>query len=129
MQLATTVRDSPSTRSIWSREMRQGVEAEVAPGFGPFVVLFGQDCAGEADDRGAVGENPGEVGPLPDLPVQAFVGSLDEIWRQISFGNTVNASTSLRAPSRCSAEAGSVSVRASRIRSNCSCTDSLSGWS
>jgi hypothetical protein len=31
------------------------VEAEVAAAFGPFVVLFGEDCADEADQGVAVG--------------------------------------------------------------------------
>jgi hypothetical protein len=42
-------------------------------------------------------------------------GLFDQIWRQTSFGNAVKASRSARAASRCSATAGSLSVRASRI--------------
>jgi hypothetical protein len=53
----------------------------------------------------------------------------DQIWRQISFGKLVNAKTSARAASRCSATFGSFSVTASRTRSNCACTDTASGWS
>jgi hypothetical protein len=34
----------------------EDVESEVAAAFGPFVVLFGEDGADEADDAGAVGE-------------------------------------------------------------------------
>ena len=36
------------------------------------------------------------------------LGLLDQIWRQISFGNAVKARTSARAASRCSATAGSL---------------------
>jgi len=35
----------------------EDVEAEVAPAFGPFVVLLGEDGADETDDRAAVGED------------------------------------------------------------------------
>jgi hypothetical protein len=37
-------------------------------------VLFGQDCADQADDAGAVGEDPDDVGPTPNLSIEAFVG-------------------------------------------------------
>ena len=36
----------------------EDVEAEVAAAFGPFVVLFGEDGADEADQRIAVGKMP-----------------------------------------------------------------------
>jgi hypothetical protein len=35
--------------------------------------LLGQDGADEADDRGAVGEDPDDVGSASDLPVEPFV--------------------------------------------------------
>jgi hypothetical protein len=38
------------------------IEAEVAAGDGPFIVLLGQDRADQADDRGAVGEDPNDIG-------------------------------------------------------------------
>jgi hypothetical protein len=44
-------------------------------------------------------------------------------------GKLVNAKMSVRAASRCSATAGSLSARASRMRSNWACTASASGWS
>jgi hypothetical protein len=44
----------------------EDVEAEVAASFGPFVVLFGQHGADEADDRAAVGEDADDVGSTPD---------------------------------------------------------------
>ena len=50
----------------------EDVEAEVAAAFGPFVGLFGQDRADEADDRLAVRQDPDRVGAAPDLPVQPF---------------------------------------------------------
>ena len=52
----------------------QDVKAEVAAAFGPFVVLFGQDGAGEADDAVAVGEDADDVGAASDLAVEPFVG-------------------------------------------------------
>ena len=52
----------------------EDVESEVAAAFGPFVVLLGQDGADEPDDRGAVGEDPDDVGAAADLAVEAFVG-------------------------------------------------------
>ena len=40
----------------------EDVEAEVAAGFDPFVVLFGQHGTDQADERGAVGEDTDDVG-------------------------------------------------------------------
>ena len=51
----------------------EDVEAEVAAAFGPFVVLFGQDGADEADQGVAAGEDPDDVGAAADLPVQPFL--------------------------------------------------------
>ena len=48
----------------------EDVQAEVAPGFGPFVVLFGQHGADEADQRVAVGEDADDVGAAADLLVE-----------------------------------------------------------
>ena len=50
----------------------QDVEAEVAAPFGPFVVLFGQDRADQADHRVAVGEDALNVGTAADLTVEAL---------------------------------------------------------
>jgi hypothetical protein len=89
-------------------------EAEVTAAVGPFVVLFGQDRADQADDRGAVEEDANDVGAAPDLEVQALAGLFDQICRQTSRGNVVNASTSARASSRacsrcsCKNSAGSI---------------------
>jgi hypothetical protein len=47
------------------------VEVEVAASFGPFVVLFCEDGAGETDQGAAAGEDPGGVGAAADLPVQS----------------------------------------------------------
>jgi hypothetical protein len=52
----------------------EDVEPEVAPCFGPFVVLFGQDGADEADDRASVGEDADGVGAASDFAVEAFLG-------------------------------------------------------
>jgi hypothetical protein len=49
-------------------------QAEVAAGFGPFVVLFGQHGTDEADQGGAVGEDADDVGAPPDLFVESFLG-------------------------------------------------------
>ena len=57
----------------------QDVEAEVAPGLGPFVVLFGQHRSDEADQGAAVGEDPDDVGAPPDLLVEALRGLFDQI--------------------------------------------------
>ena len=57
----------------------QDVEAEVAAAFGPFVGLFGQDGADEADDRVAVGEDPHDVGAPADLAIQALDGYLERL--------------------------------------------------
>ncbi|GAA3796002.1 hypothetical protein CSO01_31140 [Cellulomonas soli] len=39
----------------------------MAAAFGP-VVLFGEHRTGQADDRGAVGDDPHDVGAAADLP-------------------------------------------------------------
>jgi hypothetical protein len=87
----------------------EDVESEVAAAFDPLVVLLGQDGADESDDAGPVGEDPDHVGAPSDLAVESFLGLLDQICRQISFGNGVKARMSARAFSRCSATAGSFS--------------------
>jgi hypothetical protein len=51
----------------------EDVEAEVAAAFGPFVVLFGQDGADEADEGVAVGEDADDVGSPAYFPVEAFL--------------------------------------------------------
>jgi hypothetical protein len=51
----------------------EDVETEVAARFGPFVVLFGQHGADEADQGGAVGEDADDVGAPPDLLVESFL--------------------------------------------------------
>ena len=107
----------------------EGVEAEVAAGFGPFVVLFGEHGADEADDRVAVGEDADHVGASADLAVEAFVGVVGPDLPPDLLGKAVKASRSARAASRWSATSGSLSVRASTMRSNWACTDAASGWS
>src|SRR5690606_1280999 len=51
----------------------QDVQAEVAPGFGPFVVLFGQHGPDEADQGVAVWEDAHDVGPAADFPIEPFL--------------------------------------------------------
>ena len=106
----------------------EGVEAEVAAGLGPFVVLFSEDSSDEADDGVAVGEDPNDVAAAADLPVESL-GLFDQICRQNSLGNTVKARMSARAASRWANAFGSLCSNASRTRSNWACTDSASGWS
>ena len=75
-------------------------------------------------------------GNMPDnvfwrLRISRFrrsLGLFDQIWRHSSFGNAVKASISARAPSRCSATAGSLSANASTTRSNWASLGA-SGWS
>jgi hypothetical protein len=56
--------------------LAQDFQADVAAHLGPFVVLFGQDGADEADQGGAVGEDADNVGAAADFPVESFlVGS------------------------------------------------------
>ena len=50
------VADSGQARSA------QDAQGQVAASFGPLVVLLGQDRADQADDAGAVGEDPVGVG-------------------------------------------------------------------
>jgi hypothetical protein len=73
---------------------RQDVEAEVAASFGPFVVLLGQDGADEAIERVAVGKIPTMSVRLRISRLSRSWGLLDQIWRQISLGKLVKASTS-----------------------------------
>jgi hypothetical protein len=51
----------------------QDAEAGVAAAFGPFVVLFGQDGADEADQGIAAGEDPDDIGAAADLAVQPLL--------------------------------------------------------
>ena len=93
----------------------EDVEAEVAAAFGPFVVLFGQDGADEADDGVAVGEDPDDVGAAADLAVEPLVGVVrPDLPPESPSGSAVNARTSARAASRCSATAGSLLGRRRR---------------
>ena len=46
--------------------------AHVATGDGPLVVLLGEHGAGQADEGGAVGEDPDDIGAAPELFVESF---------------------------------------------------------
>jgi hypothetical protein len=80
----------------------EGFEAEVAALLGPFVVLFGQDGADEANDAVAVGEDADDVGAAADLSVEALVRVIGPDLLPDLFGKAVNARISSRAASRCS---------------------------
>jgi hypothetical protein len=71
--------------------------------FGSFVVLLGQDRADQADQGVAGGEDAHDVGAAAALAVQALLGLLDQIWRQMALGKAVKAKMSSRAASRCAA--------------------------
>ena len=107
----------------------EDVQADVAAQLGPFVVLFGEHGADQADQGGPVGKDADDVGAAADLAVQPFLGVVGPDLAPDGFGEAVKAKMSARAASRCSATAGSLSTRASRIRSNWACTASASGWS
>jgi hypothetical protein len=49
------------------------VRVHVASLLGPFIGLLSEDRADEADDRGAVGEDPDDVGAAADFLVEAFL--------------------------------------------------------
>ena len=107
----------------------QDVQAEVAAAFGPFVVLLGQDRPDQADDGVAVREDTDNVCAPADFAVEAFVGVVGpdlppDLLRERGEGEQVGA-----AWSRWSATSGSLSARASTMRSNWACTDAASGWS
>jgi len=51
----------------------QGFWGHIASGDGPFVVLFAEDGADEADGGGPVGEDPDDVGAAAELLVESFL--------------------------------------------------------
>lgn len=108
------------------RDLVRNVQAEVAAAFDPFVVLFGQDGADEADEGVAVGEGADDVGAAADLAVEALVGP--DLAPQL-LGKAVKARTSARAASRWECTSGSLSATESRSLSNWACTASGEGWS
>jgi hypothetical protein len=107
----------------------EDLEADVAAAFGPFVVLLGEHGDDEAYQRRALGKDPNDVGAAAYLPVQAFAGIVRPDLAPDLLGNAVNATTSVRPRSRCSATPGSLSAKVSRTRSNCAWTEAASGWS
>ena len=54
----------------------EDVEADVAAHLGPLVVLFGEHRPDQADQAGAVGEDPDDVGATADLTVEALLGAV-----------------------------------------------------
>ncbi len=107
----------------------EDVEAEVAAAFGPFVVLFGQDSADQADQGGAAGEDPHDVGAAADLAVQPFLRVVrpdlaPELLGEAGEGEHVGAGgVQVRS------DIGQLPGTASRSRSYWACTDAASGWS
>jgi hypothetical protein len=65
----------------------EDVEAEVAPAFGPLVVLFGEHGADEADQGVAVGKMPTTSVRRRISRLRRSWGLFDQIWLQISRGN------------------------------------------
>src|SRR5579875_1698383 len=55
-------------------DLGEGLQAHVAPGLRPLVVLFGQYRADEADYRSPVGEDADHVGAPADLAVEPLLG-------------------------------------------------------
>ena len=53
-------------------DLGEDLQAHVAASFGPFVVLFHEHGADEADDGVAAGEDADDVGAAPQLAVQAL---------------------------------------------------------
>lgn len=78
--------------------------------FCPFVGLLCQDGSDEAMIASRVGKIPTESVRRRISRFRRSVGLFDQIWVHTSLGNVVNASTSARACSRCSATAGSFSA-------------------
>jgi hypothetical protein len=78
----------------------QDVQAEVAPGFGPFVVLLSQHGPDETDQGAAVGEDTDDVGAPTDLLVESLLGVVRPDLAPDLLGNAVKASRSGRAFSR-----------------------------
>jgi hypothetical protein len=51
----------------------EDVQAQVAAGFGPFVVLFGQHGTDETDQGVAIGKDPDNIGAPADFLVEPFL--------------------------------------------------------
>lgn len=60
----------------WGGVVVAGLGAHVAAGDGPFVGLLGEQGADETDHRGAVGEDPHDVGAPADLYPALGAGSM-----------------------------------------------------
>jgi len=98
-------------------------------GDGPLVVLFGEDGADEADDRGAVGEDADDVGAAADL----FVEPLERVvapelppvlLREAGEGEQIGRGLF----EQCRGASGKRVASWSTIRRCCSCTVAASGW-
>jgi hypothetical protein len=49
------------------------VETEIAAPLDPLIVLHGEDGSDEADQRGAVGEDPDHIGSPADFLIEALL--------------------------------------------------------
>ncbi len=111
----------------WRRAFAQKVESHVAAGFGPCVVLLGQDRADQAVEGGAVGEDADHVGATPDLLVQPLLRIVRPDLPPDLRGNAVNASRSCWAVSKWAAALGNLASKASRTCRIWAWTASVSG--
>ena len=89
---------------------------------GSFVVCFGEDGAGEAQQCLGVGKDADDIGAAADLAGEAFLWIGRPDLPPDALGNAVKARMSTRAASSCAATLGSVSLIASSSRSNWACT-------
>lgn len=67
----------------------EDVAAEGSASVGRYIVVLCYKVTNYADDRGAVGINPDDIGAAADLPVEAFIGvvmpdALPELLREPS---------------------------------------------
>jgi hypothetical protein len=60
----------------------------------PFIVLVGQGGSDQQDQDGAVGEDADHIGASADVPFSSSWGLLDQICRQVCFGESGDAKMS-----------------------------------
>jgi hypothetical protein len=94
----------------------------------PFVVGFDQDGAGQAEQRGGVGEDPDDVGASLDLLVEPLERVGDQTFFQCATGKSVKASSSSRASRSIVSTAGNCRPSMVAMTSSWLRTCSASGW-
>src|SRR6266516_4737535 len=104
-------------------------QSHVAAGFGPFVVLLGQDGADEADDGAAAGEDVDDVGAAADFLVEAFLGVVGPDLAPDLAGKAAKASRSSRASPRWAAACGNFASSAAATWACWARTEAASGCS